>query len=201
MMLNDSLGDCVCAGAGHAFMDWTANAGQLWTPSDSDILALYRVFNPGTEDDGCDMQQVLAYLKTTGLAGHRINDFAILNAQSQAEAMDAINLFGGLDIGVALPDSVVQSGDLLSVPWDTPGALWVPNPDNGHCIWGVAYDGSGLTVVSWGALKHMSWEFYAACCEESYALDAPDWFTAAGPSPGGYTSDQLNADLPLLPTV
>jgi len=201
MMLNDRFGDCACAGIGHAWMTWTSNAGALWTPSAEEVLSLYRVFNPGTEDDGCNLQDVLAYLKANGFAGHPLNDFAILNAASVIEVEDAINLFGCAYVGIALPDSVLQGEDLLANPWDTPGAIWTPNPNNGHCVLAVAYDGNGMTVVTWGAIKRMSWDFWAACGDEAYALDAPAWFDANGRSPSGYSSDDLNADLQAIPSV
>jgi hypothetical protein len=201
MLRNDILGCCVISGKGHCWMDLTSNASTLWTPADSDIDALYAVFNPDGQDNGCDMQQVLRYVKANGFVGHPLADFAILNPGSQTEAEDAIALFGGLDIGIALPDECVQGEDLLANPWDTPNHVWTPNPANGHCVWVVAYDANGLTVVTWGALKRMSWAFYLTCCEEAYALDAPAWFGASGQSPSAYTSDQLNQDLAALPSV
>ena len=117
------------------------------------------------------------------------------------EVEDAINLFGCAYVGIALPDSVLQGEDLLANPWDTPGAIWTPNPNNGHCVLAVAYDGNGMTVVTWGASKRMSWDFWAACGDEAYALDAPAWFDANGRSPSGYSSDDLNADLQAIPSV
>jgi hypothetical protein len=201
MLRNDVKGCCVISAKGHCWMDLTSNASTLWVPADVDIDYLYDFFNPDGQDNGCDMQEVLQYIKTNGFVGHALYDFAVLNPSSQGEAQDAIALFGGLDIGIALPDECVQGENLLANPWDTPGHRWVPNPSNGHCVWAVAYDASGLTVVTWGELKRMSWEFYFACCEEAYALDAPAWFEANSLSPSGYTSDQLNADLAALPSV
>jgi hypothetical protein len=206
MMGNDQYGDCVCAGFGHALMVWSSQASTLFTPDEGAVMRLYRVFNPGSEDNGCDLQEVLTFLKTqyttgSGFEGFSLADFAILNAASKQEAMDAINLFGCLYIGVGLPDSVVNVPNRAQAPWDTAGAVWTPNLNNGHCVLAVEYDDTGLTVITWGQRKRMSWDFYLACCEESYALDSPYWFEANGAAPNGFTSNDLTADLAGLPAV
>src|ERR1035437_4319687 len=41
MMLNDQLGDCTCAAAGHMIEAWTANSGTQVIPADADILSAY----------------------------------------------------------------------------------------------------------------------------------------------------------------
>src|SRR5690242_11483506 len=41
MMKNDVLGDCTCAGIGHAYQVWTANTAKEVTIPDADILKLY----------------------------------------------------------------------------------------------------------------------------------------------------------------
>lgn len=39
----------------------------------------------------------------------------------------------------------------------------------------VAYDSRSLTVVTWGALQTMTWGFWAAYCDEAYAILSPDY--------------------------
>jgi hypothetical protein len=41
----------------------------------------------------------------------------------------------------------------------------------------VAYDVRGLTVVTWGALKRMSWSFLDTYCDEAYAVLSQDWIS------------------------
>jgi len=62
----------------------------------------------------------------------------------------------------------------------------------------VAYDANGLTVVTWGALKQMTWGFWQAYCDEAYALLSPDWLKANDVAASGFDLAQLNADLNAL---
>ena len=53
MMLNDSIGDCTCAAAGHLIMEWTANAGKEVVPADgvlARVLAEFRAHSEGFGD-------------------------------------------------------------------------------------------------------------------------------------------------------
>ena len=49
VMGNDTVGDCTCAGAGHALGLWTGNAGDLVTLTREQVLAMYSAitgYNP-----------------------------------------------------------------------------------------------------------------------------------------------------------
>lgn len=200
MMGNDAYGDCTCAAAGHMILDWTLEAaGAEVVIPDADILKFYNHFAHGVADAGANMLDVLKYWRKHGLDSHKITAFAALQPRSHVEAMDAVNLFDGLYIGVALPDSVVpQGGDWLAIPWQVPPGGPVgnaaPNPNNGHCIPAVGYDQHNLYIVTWGALKAMSWEFYDAYSDESYATLSPD-FLKNGQAPSGFDLAALLADL------
>jgi hypothetical protein len=201
MMGNDQYGDCTAAAAGHMIMDWTkeANGAEFITP-DSAILTFYNHFAHGVADAGANMLAVLKYWRKHGLDKHKITAFMALQPQSQVEAMDAVNLFDGLYIGVALPNSVVpSSGNWLNIPWQVPpggpvGAA-APNPNNGHCIPAVGYDQRNLYIVTWGALKPMSWAFYNAYADEAYAVLSTDWVKVGAPAPDGFDLATLEADL------
>jgi len=58
----------------------------------------------------------------------------------------------------------------------------------------VAYDPSGLTVVTWGALKRMTWGFWSAYCDEAYAVLSDDFLTADR-TPAGVDLAALEQDL------
>jgi hypothetical protein len=114
--------------------------------------------------------------------------------------MNAIYLLGGIYIGVALPDSVVpQGGDYLSIPWVVPPGGPVgdaaPNQNNGHCIPAVAYDATNLYVVTWGAVKSMSWQFYDAYADESFAVVSQDFVDVAGKDPAGFSLSEMLTNL------
>jgi hypothetical protein len=198
MYLNDQYGDCTCAAAAHMIQNWTANAGKEISPTDQDVLKFYEHFTTPGPENGCNMLSVLKYWRSTGLAKDKITAFAQVENKNTIQAQDAVNLFGSLYIGVELPDFAVNSANTLEVPWvvppQGPTGDAAPNPQNGHCIPAVAYDQRNLYVVTWGALKSMSWQFYATYADEGYAVLSPD-FLKGGKAPAGFDLAQLTADL------
>jgi hypothetical protein len=197
---NDKWGDCTCAAAGHMIQNWTANAGAPVTPPDSDVVSFYQHFvgNPPPSDAGCNMLSVLKYWRTFGLGGHKIQAFASIEIKNQTEAQEAVYLFGSIYIGVELPDFCV-TGNVLEVPWVVPPGGPVgsnaPKPNNGHCVPAVAYDSTNLYIVTWGMLKPMTWEFYEAYADESFAVASQDFIGRTGHAPSGFDTAQLKADL------
>jgi hypothetical protein len=205
MYYNDQYGDCTCAAAGHLIQSWTANAGNEITPPDPTVLSFYEHFvgTPPPPDEGCDMLSVLKYWRKTGLDEHKVTAFASIQLQNHVQAQNAIYLLGGIYIGVALPNSVVpQGGNYLEIPWVVPPGGPVgdaaPNQNNGHCIPAVAYDATNLYVVTWGAVKSMSWQFYDAYADESFAVVSQDFVNLAGQDPAGFSLTQMLSDLQQL---
>jgi len=201
MMGNDTYGDCTCAAAGHMVEEWTANTSTEKTLSNTQILAAYNHFAKGNADAGANMLDVLKYWRKTGIGGDKITAFAQLEPKNDIQARDAVNLFGNCYIGVALPNFAVAPGtDFLQTPWVVPPQGPVgdaaPNPQNGHCIPAVGYDARNLYVVTWGALKSMSWQFYDAYMDEAFAVLSGDWInTKVGTSPSGFNMAALQKDL------
>jgi hypothetical protein len=200
MYYNDQYGDCTCAAAGHMIQNWTASAATEVTVPEQSVLTFYEHFvgDPPPPDAGCDMLSVLRYWRRAGLDGHTVLAYTGLDLQDQVQAQTAVWLFGSLYIGVELPDFAVQ-GDMLTVPWVVPPGGPVgdaaPDPDNGHCIPAVAYDAENLYVVTWGELKSMSWEFYAAYADEAFGVISQDFIEANGLDPAGFDLTALEADL------
>ena len=202
MMKNDAYGDCTCAAAGHMIMEWTVNTGAEVVIPDPDILKFYNHFAHGRANAGANMLDVLTFWRKQGLDQHSIIAFTQLEPRSEIQAKDAVNLFGNCYIGIALPDFTVPDGkDFLKIPWVVPPKGPVgnaaPNPENGHCIPAVAYDQRNLYVVTWGALKPMSWQFYKTYADESYAVLSQDWIDQkhGGKAPVGFDLKTLKADL------
>ncbi|MGO9178728.1 MAG: hypothetical protein ACLQBX_03890 [Candidatus Limnocylindrales bacterium] len=200
---NDRYGDCTCAAAGHMIQNWTANSGTEVTPPDSAVVQFYEHFvgSPPPPDAGCDMLSVLKYWRNAGLGGDKVMAFTALEPTNQVQAQDALYMFGSVYIGVALPDFATQ-GDMLAVPWVVPPQGPVgdaaPNPHNGHCIPAMAYDANNLYVVTWGAWKAMSWQFFATYAEEAYAVLSQDFITTNGETAAGFELDALRKDLAAL---
>jgi hypothetical protein len=200
MYYNDQYGDCTCAAAGHMIQNWTANATAEVTVPPPNVLTFYEHFvgTPPPPDAGCDMLSVLKYWRRRGIGSHKVLAFTSIDLQDQAQAQSACWLFGSVYIGVALPDFATQ-GDMLTVPWVVPPGGPVgsaaPNPDNGHCIPAVSYDADNLYVVTWGEIKSMSWGFYNAYADESFAVISKDFIEANGLNPAGFDLAALETDL------
>lgn len=203
-MLNSELGDCTCAAAGHMIQGWTGNAyGEPVILQDQDILLAYEAvggYIPGdpSTDNGAVEIEVLNYWRNNGLgpAGHKIAAYASVNVKDETELTQAINLFGGIYVGVALP---ISAQSQIGGVWDvTSGSNSSPGSWGGHAIPILDYDQDTFTCVTWGALQKMTWAFFLAYCDEAYALITPDWIAVDGASPSGFNLATLQSDLALL---
>ena len=199
MYLNDRLGDCAIACPAHMVQVWTCDVGDHpTTPSDAEVLTEYEIVGgyKGTPetDQGCVALDVLNQWRKVGLFGHQIYAFTKVNPTNHTEVMDGINLFGALYIGVALPLSAQGKDEWLVVdsPQSEPGS-W-----GGHAVPIVAYNPDYLTVVTWGGLLNMSWNFLDAYCDEAYAALSLDWIARSGQAPSGLDLSQLQDDLARL---
>ena len=197
VMLNDQIGDCTCAAAGHLIQAWTANATAERTLPDSAILAAYEAVggydpsNPDT-DQGASILDVVNYWRRTGIGGDKIGAFVTMNPRNQALVQIAIDWFGGIDVGLELPlsaqDETVwcQSNN----PSENQPGSW-----GGHSVAIVGYNGAGLTCITWGEPLLMTWGFFCIYCSEAYAMLDADWLKADFVAPNGLNLAQLKADL------
>jgi hypothetical protein len=198
MMANDKIGDCTCAAAGHLIMEWTANAGRMFTPSLQDIIKAYAAitgYDPktGNHDNGAVELDVLNYWRRTGIAAHKIAAFVSLEPSNYTHIMDAVYTFGGCYIGVQLPLSA-QGQEVWAVPPQGTSGPGAPGSWGGHAVPVVSYDPRGLTVVTWGKLLRMTWGFWQAYCDEAYGILSIDFLTQ-GKAPNGFDLKTLRADL------
>lgn len=184
MMGNDSLGNCTCAAVGHAVQVWSSQASAEATIADADIISLYERFgyNPANaaSDQGCVETDVLTSWLRQPVAGHTIDAYAYVDPANLTEVKAAVNLFGVVYIGLALP-SAWQSMDV----WDVPAGqaltgAFEPASWGGHAVVVAAYDAAGVTIITWGALKRITWAGWSAYCDEAYAILSPDWKGAEG---------------------
>jgi hypothetical protein len=204
MMDNDQIGDCTCAAAGHLMMEWTANAKpKMFTPTDAQIVAAYSAitgYNPktGANDNGAVEIDVLNYWRQQGIAGHQITAFVATEPANHTHIMDSVWIFGGCYIGLQLPKTA-QAQTQNNQPWSVPpqgtSGDGAPGSWGGHAVPVVAYDARSLTVVTWGALQTMTWGFWAAYCDEAYAIISSDFLTGAQKTPQGFNMQQLQSDL------
>jgi len=207
MMGNSALGDCTCAAWGHAIQVWTANVGQMVTPADSDVLALYEQAcgyvpgDPATDRGGVE-QGVLSYLVNTGapLGGtrHRLAAFVEVDPRNPVDVRQAIADCGLTYIGFNVPNF------LTSI--EAPGSVWDLQPGNdaivgGHAVIVAGYNAGGLRVISWGSYYTMTWSFWSRFVDEAYALADPDWFRATGIDPFGMSLPELESQMSAIKGV
>jgi hypothetical protein len=191
VMLNDSLGDCTIAGVAHAIQVWTLSKGDEVTVPDPTILQYYKQWDgynpndPASDQGGVELD-VLNDWRQQGFAGHKLFAFADPDPQDSLHVQQAIWLFGGLYIGVQLPNSAKtqEVWDVDTSPNGQPGS-W-----GGHCVYVADYDASGLTCITWGELKKMTWGFWGTYCDEAHALLSADW-----QPPAGFDMAALQGDL------
>jgi hypothetical protein len=198
MMKNDTLGDCTCAAVGHMIQTWTSQTtGQAIVP-DAAIVGVYEracgydPSNPASDQGGVEID-VLNYWHKNPVDGHSLDAFAAVARRHHADVKDAVWLFGGAYVGIALPLSA-QSQTTWDVPTGGPTGDGAPASWGGHAVPVIAYDTVGLTCITWGALKRMTWAFWDAYCDEAYACLSQDW-AAAAKAPSGFDWTALDADL------
>jgi hypothetical protein len=198
MYSNDKYADCTCAAAAHMIENWTAACEARKTLTNSQVLKFYKHFTAPGPDSNCDVLGVLKYWRSNGLAGDKIMAFAQLEKRNVREAKQAIAIFGGCYVGIELPKFAATAQNPPTVPWVVPprGPLGdaAPDPKFGHCVAAVGYDSENLYVVSWGAIKSMSWQFYMDYADESYAVLSKD-FLSKNKTPSGFDLTQLKLDL------
>jgi hypothetical protein len=203
MYLNDSIGDCTCAGAGHVIeAESTYGQGSTVAVGDHDVLTAYEAvsgYNPttGQNDNGARMQDVLSYWRKTGIAGHRILAFAQVDASNVSLLGTALATFGALYVGINFPGSAMTQFN-QGKPWDVvPGATI----EGGHAIHVGSYDPAGAVgwqLVTWGAVQGMTQAFWDRYVEEAWIVITPEWLNANGTSPGGLDLYGLGQDLSAL---
>ena len=200
MMANDVLGDCTCAAVGHLIQTWSANAleAELTIPDD-DIIALYKavsLYSPEdpASDEGAAELDVLRFWRAHKIGGVNIAAFAAIETNKTRLVRQAIDLFGGIYVGLQLPKSC-EDEELWAIPPDGPVGLGEPGSLGGHAVIVIAYDEDGLECITWGARQRMSWPFWATYCDEAYAVLSPEWIEAQGIAPCGFDFAQLQHDL------
>lgn len=200
MLGNDTIGDCTCAGAGHAEMAWTKSAGGLFTPDTQSIISAYSAvsgYDPATgrNDNGAACLDVLNYWRNEGIAGQKIGAFAQVNISNIAEMKAAIYLFGLVYVGIAMPLAFQnQPKEWRQGPGL--GGDYAPGSWGGHCVIFPGYDELTLDVITWGERINMTWEAWLNYGDEAYAIVSTQFLSkTTNESPLGFDTDQLNADL------
>lgn len=190
---NDTLGDCVIAGAAHMRQTWTANAGrrEVITPDKSIITQYYKL--TGGQDTGLNMLQTLIHWRKYGLWGDKIAAFVSVNPRKLTQVAYANYLFGGVYLGMELP-LAWQDAEVWDMPGGGPTGDGEPGSWGGHCVAAGKVNADGVTVSTWGTeiLVTPAGMLY---CDEAYCIISLDWFNTAHQTPTGLKWKELMADL------
>lgn len=196
MYLNDTIGDCTIAAAGHMIEAWLGyGSGDTEQPgvTDDQVLATYEAVsgyrpNDPDTDRGAVMQDVLDYWRKTGVGGHKIAAFAQVDIKNAAEMKKALYLFGHLYVGVNLPQIAEEQFDA--------GAAWTVVDDDGgeaggHAIT-IGYIGRNQCEgITWGRAQVITFEWLAKYAEEAWVAISSDWLSKYGVSPEGLDEHAL----------
>lgn len=199
-LLNSTVGDCAIAGPAHLDMLWTANAGgQACTITDSQVLQEYEAesgYQPGKPDTdvGCDLLCVMNRWRQRGLFGRKIRAYVALEAGSQEMLEIAVEIFGGVILGVDLPLSA-RGARVWDVPPGGPQGKGAPGGWGGHCVAVGRYSKLGAPVITWGQELPMTWRFYETYCSQAFVPLSDDWLTAGKISPSHFDVATLMTDL------
>lgn len=204
-MLNTSLGDCTCAALGHAEQVWTAYAqGQMMTPSDAQIEALYERFGYSPADPESDRgaveQDVLTSALNVGIpmpdgTMSRITAFFEVDPRNTDDLCEVVQEFGLAYIGFSVPSGFMDAG---------PAKVWDVSPsfgqiEGGHAVILTGFDRSDpanptFNVVSWGERDWtMTTAFVRQYVDEAYAISSDLWIERTGKTPYGLTPEALAA--------
>ena len=200
MLGNDTVGDCVIAGALHETMLWTHNGSTEIPVSTAAAIQNYSAitgYNPNdpNTDQGTDPQKAASYRRKTGIVDangkrHKIGAYLAITPGSVQEHLIALYLFGAVGVGIKFPKSAMDQFNNGQV-WDVvPGSPI----EGGHYIPGVARRNGQLVIVTWGKEQPMTDAFLQEYNDESLAYVSAEYLNG-GVSPEGFNLAQLKADL------
>ena len=183
---NDTYGDCTIAGLAHAETVFRGLVGKSKIMAAKSVLKLYFQLTGGV-DSGLNELDVLNYWQSHTVSGDEIIAFTSVDPKNHTNIQQAIHLFGGVYLGFQVQQNAQQQFEARQ-PW-TPGPL----TNDGHAVFAVGYDPSGVTVLTWGNTQKATWAWWDECVDESYAILPPE-----AKNPGfapGFNLAQLQADL------
>lgn len=180
MMNNWTLSDCTCAAAGHMIECWTSNSYKEHIIHNKAIMVAYSAISgydavTGKNNIPVYISDALKYWRKTGVGNHKIKFYATINYKSHNLVRATIYLFGGIYVGLDLPNTIKGQEIWTVMPGKLKGDS-ARGSFGGHAVNVVAYDKNYITCISWGKIKRMTWQFWDTYCDELYAIISEDFF-------------------------
>jgi hypothetical protein len=183
---NDTLGDCTIAALAHAITTYRGLISKKEIMTKQAVVKLYMHLTGGV-DSGMNELDVLNYWRQTAVDSDKILAYVKIDPKNHVHIQQAIQLFGGVYLGFQVQQNCVQEFDAHK-PW-TPGTL----TNDGHAVFAVGYDNTGVTVLTWGNTQQGTWAWWDECVDEAYAILPPEASNAAFAP--GFNLAQLQSDL------
>lgn len=197
-MLNTELGCCTISAIFHSIQIWSLNSSEEITESDKSVLSLYEEacgYSPddSSSDQGGIEQNVLKYCCNTGVplddgTREKFLGFAEVDTRNINDIKTTIAEFGICYLGVEIPQGIWDESGNPKTVWDGSGDSEIVG---GHAIAACKYDETGVTVISWGSLYLLTWEFFSKYVDEAYAIISQDWINSQNKTPLGLTKEEL----------
>ena len=167
MAANDRYGDCTIAGAVHMLQLAYAEVGEEFKyPGDQAVIDTYMRLSGGA-DSGLVMVDVLKEWQKNGLFGVKLAGWAPVNRLDWEEMRAAAYCFGGLYIGVEMPDNGTtqfehhENWHVAEQPTQIVG---------GHCVTMSGLNRFGADVETWGAETGMTKGWWQEYGTEAYVI-------------------------------
>ena len=196
---NLRIGNCTVVDVAHyiqaATMASKQKAAQVRYQAVIRAYSAVSGYNPstGANDRGASLLAVMRRWRKVGVGIHKAKAFMAVDWTNANQVKAAIHLFGGIHVGLALPDATLNLFDTPEVVWDVNGP---PNPANGHAVPILGYDANGnFRFPSWGAMYAMTTAFLQTYCEEAYVVWTPQDWIKDGQAPNGLNTAALEQDL------
>lgn len=183
---NDTLGDCTIAALAHAVAVYRALISKKKIWSKKNVIKLYMHLTNGM-DSGLNELDVLNYWQSHPAAGDKIFAYASIDVKNHTHIQQAIQLFGGVYLGFQVQKNCIEDF-VARKPW-TPSPL----TNDGHAVFAVGYDKTGITVLTWGNTQKGTWSWWNECVDEAYAILPPE--AKKADFVPGFDFNQLKVDL------
>jgi hypothetical protein len=198
---NFDAGCCTCASIALAEMfSSTVARNATIIRSKARVLADYSdvgaiegaAYDPstGANDNGCNMLDVLNYMRKQG----RIIAFG---DTAKDHLYDSLWLYGFVLLGLSLPDDWREQ--MPSGIWDLVGKR--PNPDNGHEVTAIL-DGTDNTikVATWDGFMVLPPRAIDGMVDDCKVAILPSWIRADGTAPSSFDLKAMLADRAIVAT-
>lgn len=187
----------------HLVQAWTSMNGSEYEIPEDDVVEAYKKVSgydgvsPAT-DVGCVMLDAMRFWRSSGVGGHKILAYVKIDPKNRLETEVAINLFGGIAVGVEMPMASKTQGIWDIAPPNKWDETYRPGSWGGHAMACVGYSRTVVTLVSWGRPRVATHEWLAAYADEAYACISEDWVTRTKLAPNGFDIATLERNLAAL---